>query len=229
MLARSIQRRFGFLILALVLGSGGCGLTDYEARLEVQEKRLKYMEEENKNLNDRPVNLADRVTEEGGVKYKQFFLRVPLGVSHNPEEKGEGKFDVYKPLKPDSGFQKILLAVENDDDVEKFKTAVVAALLKAPATPTVKSIPRPLDKPQAYDFYQKDGVQLYIPQNSYYRVAIAFFPSGSANQTLVDERIKYSLASFADGRKAEAQRRVSRAQSTKKEAPDKGGPKKKTP
>jgi hypothetical protein len=229
LLARSIQRRFGFLILALVLGSGGCGLTDYEARLEVQEKRLKYMEEENKNLNDRPVNLADRVTEEGGVKYKQFFLRVPLGVSHNPEEKGEGKFDVYKPLKPDSGFQKILLAVENDDDVEKFKTAVVAALFKAPSTPAVKSIPRPLDKPQAYDFYQKDGVQLYIPQNSYYRVAIAFFPSGSANQTLVDERIKYSLASFADGRKAEAQRRVSRAQSTKKEAPDKGGPKKKTP
>jgi hypothetical protein len=216
-------------MLAVVLGSGGCGLTDYEARLEVQEKRLKYMEEENKNLNDRPVNLSDRVTEDGGVKYKQFFLRVPLGISHNVDDKAEGKFDVYQSLKPESGFQKILLAVENDDDVEKFKTAVVAALFKPAPTPTVKSIPRPLDKPQTYDFYQKDGKQLYIPQNSYYRVAIAFFPSGSANQTLVDERIKYSLASFADGRKAETQRRVSRAQPAKKEAADKGGTKKKTP
>ena len=58
------RRRPGWLIPALLLiGSGGCGLTDYEARLEVQEKQLRYMEEENKNLSDRPVGLSDRMTE----------------------------------------------------------------------------------------------------------------------------------------------------------------------
>jgi len=227
LLSLTFRRRTGLLIVPLLLIiSGGCGLTDYEARLEVQEKRLRYMEEENKNLNDHPVNLSDRMTEEGHVNYKQFFLRVPLGVFQRPDDRPEGKFDVYLAQKKDSGFVKVLLAVDNDDDVEKFKNDAVKAVLKAPVNPTAKSIPHLSDKPVVFDFYQKDSVQLYIPRDSYSRVAIAFFPSGYGSQASVDERIKYCLASFADGKKAETQRRASRAQTAKKDGGDKAETKK---
>jgi hypothetical protein len=205
--------------------SGGCGLTDYEARLEVQEKQLRYMEEENKNLNDRPVNLSDRMTEDGRVNYKQFFLRLPLGVSQNSDDRPEGKFDVYAALKKDSGFLKVLLTVDNEEDAEKFKTEAVKAILKAPVNATAKTIPHLSDKPAVFDFYQKDGVQLYIPRDSYYRVAVAFFPSGYGSQSSTDERIKYCLASFADGKKAETKRRASRSAGTKKEGGDKAATK----
>ena len=226
MFSPPLQRLTGTLALAsLLLICGGCGLTDYEARLEMQQKRLKYMEEANKNLNEGPVNLSDRATEEVAGNYKDFFLRLPLGISADPTGKPVGRFDVYPSLKQDSGFRDVLLAVANEENGDRFKNDLLK-ILNITGNPTSRDIPRPLEKPLGYDFYQGQNVQLYIPQNSKYQTAIAFRTSGSGNAAVIEERIKFCLASFADGTKAQAQRTILQAQTrTKKKPADKKGEK----
>jgi len=209
-----------FCLAGPVLGSG-CGLTEYEERLEVQQKRLKYMEQENKNLTDRPVVLSDRVE---GIQNKYFFLRLPAGIAVEPAElppvQRLGRLEIYPALKQDAGFQDVLIALAVEEDREKDKEKFLKDVfnrLKISGSPKTKQIPpRPFDKPLRYDVYQGSNLQLYVPQNSKYLTAIAFRLTGSGNTAAIEERINFCLASLLEGKSAEAPRKLLQAQSRKK-------------
>src|SRR5947209_16442704 len=98
------------ILLALLVLCGGCGLTDYEARLEVQQKRLKYIEDENQNL-EKDVTLPND-DNDNFVDTSVFYFRPPKGIKTETEPKMLGKyFYVYPSVRSDSGFKDVLIAV----------------------------------------------------------------------------------------------------------------------
>src|SRR5437899_2116987 len=73
-------RRAVLCVLLLVSLLGGCGLADYEKRMDQQRERLRIIDEENKYLGDM---LEPPVADKDGARPIPFdiFLRLPRGIS----------------------------------------------------------------------------------------------------------------------------------------------------
>jgi hypothetical protein len=223
--SRSLHRLAGTALLAtLIVVSGGCGLTDYEARLESQEKKLKYIEDENQNL-ERDVTFPDEDKEDFT---SVFYFRPPKGIRTEPEAKMLGKhFYVFPSQRADSGFKDVLIAVaeEGKTTPAKFQKEIKDFLeIKGPASTREYSRPKGMlnSFPQRYDVYQERGIILCFLQEPSFPTAIVFRLSGPASP-ITDDRIKFSLASLLEGKPVAAQRKIARG-STKKAASTKKGP-----
>jgi hypothetical protein len=74
-------------MLALLAALGGCGLSDYEARMREAQARLKRFDEENKLLGE-PLQVPTRTDEKtkAVVPVADAFVRPPRGIMSMPEK-----------------------------------------------------------------------------------------------------------------------------------------------
>ncbi len=81
----SMKRAPFFLILAL-LPVAGCGLRDYETRIDDQRKRLKVLDEESRYIGEESIEFGQVETKERKTRYWPFdmFLRLPQEMSVIP-------------------------------------------------------------------------------------------------------------------------------------------------
>src|SRR5260370_32361289 len=73
----------------------GCGLSEYEAQYEKQQERMNYVDQENQYLNG-PLNLP--VPKDSKNPGLNVFIRLPIGISRNHEEKPEGTLYRYPKI-----------------------------------------------------------------------------------------------------------------------------------
>ncbi len=80
------------LVAALALVAVGCGLSDYEQRMDAQRARMKLFDEESKQLDD-AIEIPTRKEGDKEVSVWPFdvFLRLPKGYSAAPKEYGYNK------------------------------------------------------------------------------------------------------------------------------------------
>lgn len=95
-------RRFAFLLLAFTgaLSAAGCGLGDYEDRIEATRKRIKVFDEENKALGD-IIDYPGKKVDDKDVPLWPFevYLRLPKGVAGSAtsgKEYPSGNLSLFK-------------------------------------------------------------------------------------------------------------------------------------
>lgn len=88
---------FGLLSLLILYLAAGCGLSDYEKRMDQQSLALKLFDEENKTLGDPldfPMLIDVKSSAAKPILLVEFFLRPPKGTQSkpkNPEKESPGK------------------------------------------------------------------------------------------------------------------------------------------
>jgi hypothetical protein len=143
-LARSWRWR---IAAALLLGAiGGCGLAEYEAKMEDAQKRIDYLDKLNAYLGgaiEPPPPEKNPVGTDGTVTIKpkiDLFLRVPKGIEPKFEPTTQGGL-LYRylrepatlhpaqragiPAKQPPEFQEVLVAVSTDRSRDEFWTAIL--------------------------------------------------------------------------------------------------------
>jgi hypothetical protein len=146
-LARACPRR---IAVALLLGAiGGCGLAEYEAKMEDGQKRIDYLDKQNAYLGgaiEPPPPEKAPAGPDGTVTIKpkiELFLRVPKGIEtkFEPVTVGGGGL-LYRyprelatahpaqksgsaPAKQPPEFQEVLVAVSTDRDRNEFWQAIL--------------------------------------------------------------------------------------------------------
>src|SRR5262245_35827194 len=116
-----------FILSASLLGALGCGLSEYQQKYEKQQERMNYLDQENQYLGS-PLKVP--VSKESKNAPPQVFLRLPIGISPNHDEKPEGILYRYPKssskamtesgAKP-SEIESVVFAVETDQDWNDFK------------------------------------------------------------------------------------------------------------
>jgi hypothetical protein len=215
------------LLATLIVVSGGCGLTDYEARLESQEKKLKYIEDENQNL-EKDVSFPDDDKDDFA---SVFYFRPPKGIRPEPEAKLLGKhFYQFPSQRADSGFKDVLIALADESKTTpaKFQKEIkdfleIKGPASAPAAPYSRPKGMPNSFPQQFEIYRERSIILCFLQEPAFPTAIVFRLSGPVSP-ITEDRIKFSLASLLEGKPAAAQRKIARGTTTKKAASTKKGP-----
>ncbi len=207
----------------------GCGLSDYESRMELQQKKLRYAEEQNQNLEPYKVMLPDRKPEDDLTK-EEFFLRPPKGIDGNGDEKIIGADIAHFPIKGNSAFTDMwIAAVKRDNDV-KFQKDVLE-LLKINArqkkTKTVEAVGSP---PMNYDWIHEEGPRgnydAYFFKKAPYLAAIVFKTEGGKEPALPQKQMEFALASMRMGSEAKTQK-VPRTPPPTNNTPSKTGKEKK--
>jgi hypothetical protein len=100
---------WSFVILATSLPALGCGLSDYEKRVDVQIKSLKQFDEESKALGEpleMPLEIDPKSSAAKSVLPVEFYVRPPKGTANkasNPEIPGPGKVPLVRYAGP-AGF-----------------------------------------------------------------------------------------------------------------------------
>ncbi len=200
------------LVLALCLPlSAGCGLSEYEDRMEREQKRVNYIDEENKHLEGTPLKLPEKKSDDKKPDEKEagpeLFFRPPKGFATTAEPKPTGILIRFGAGSA-KGFEYLLVAVERTDKTEDFKKRVQASLVQAslstiPGNTKPKEVGQRSDRPLRYDCVEQSNhpeLLVYFYREDPYSVAIVFrkdtAAQGGAN---LEESINYSLASLMVG------------------------------
>ncbi|HEV8062466.1 MAG TPA: hypothetical protein VGP68_21485 [Gemmataceae bacterium] len=208
------RRAPGFLIATVAsacLTSAGCGLQDYEARMETQQNRLRYLELQNQNLEPYKLQLPDRKPEDDLAK-EEFFMRPPKGISGDGDDKIIGSDIAHFPANGGTPIRDVWVAAVKRDNDKKFQKDVLE-LLKINArkvqTKTVGGVGMPqLPFDWIHDDQGAKGIfDAYFYKKSPFLAAIVFRTEGNKeNAVTTPPQIDYALASLRLGSEAKAQR-----------------------
>lgn len=188
----------------------GCGLADYEARMDLQQRKLKYVEEQNQNLEPYKVLLSDRKPDDDLAR-EEFFLRPPKGLDGNGDEKTVGADIVHFSGKGNSALTDMwIAAVKRDNDV-KFQKDVLELLKINPRQKKPKTVEPVGSAPLNYDWvHDEQGARgtydAYFYKKAPYLVAIVFKIEGSKEQALLQKQMDYSLATMRLASEAKTQK-----------------------
>jgi len=206
-----------FFLAAGLLGALGCGLSEYQQKYEKQQERMNYLDQENQYLGS-PLNVP--APKESKNVPPKVFLRLPIGISPNHDEKPEGilyrypksgsKISVDSNVKP-SEIDSAFFAVETDKDWNEIKKRALEPFkgVDLQNVPTVNlEVPgRPPRTFQTITFRYGDDpawtYQFYFYKDDVYRVAIGFrgtdkvMASDNAKQAM-----EYSVKTLAVGKAA---------------------------
>jgi hypothetical protein len=204
-----------FFLTAGLLGALGCGLSEYQQKYEKQQERMNYLDQENQYLGS-PLNVP--APKESKNVPPKVYLRLPLGISPNYNEKPEGILYRYpksgskiaadsnvKPSEIDSAF----FAVETDKDWNEFKKRALEPFqgvdLQNVRTVNLEVPGRPPKTFQTITFRYGDDpswtYQFYFYKDDVYRMAIGFrgmdkvMASDNAKQAM-----EYSVKTLAIGK-----------------------------
>jgi hypothetical protein len=215
------------LAAALFLVAVGCGLHEYEERLDQQQQRLAYIEEENKNLGA-PVKFKARKEVKEGETTKpapKIFLRLPKGIPVQGEETFPGSllYCFNKDSSKATGVDEVCVAGGKEEHFEKDVVAEVRKrfMLDEPRRQEDK-VETPLDgeavRFTAYSAIDgktpKSSYLIYFYENAGYHVAIVYRQQPATDDSgkiAFDPRIDYSIKSLAMGAAAVQKQREYRA------------------
>jgi hypothetical protein len=219
------------LLTGIALLVAGCGLQDYEKKLEEHQKREAYLEAENAHLESQPLRLLEkkgkeRAKEKGksleqdALNADSFFFRPPLGVSPIPEEKPVGILNKYAGRSENSGIKEMYVALAKNEDQDKFRKAILVDALKlnekALKPPKPSEFSRLDSRPLVFDTYFEDStkerLRVYLLRDPTWQLAIAYRLSGTAGSSNgVETNIDYAMRSTAFGTAAVQQHAVYRS------------------
>jgi hypothetical protein len=177
----------------------GCGLADYQERMDGEQQRMDYILNENRALQG-PVELPR--PKDATEKLPDVFFRPPKGISRAPAEEAKFFPYVYYPRTAVSLFDAVLVYVSSASP-DDFWREVVRPFpgLSQPAFKPEPEPLKPLDrKPMNFDTVQGANYSVYVHQAEQGRVAIAFLlPVGVAESEEIRTQKRYSLASLVVG------------------------------
>jgi hypothetical protein len=206
-----------FILSAGLLGALGCGLSEYQQKYEKQQERMNYLDQENQYLGSA---LTVPTPKESKSASPKVFLRLPIGISPNHDEKPEGILYRYpkssSKASAESGakasdIDSVFLAVETDKDWNDFKKRALEPF-KGVEAPNMRGVNlevpgRPPKSFQTISFTYGDdpswSYQFYFYKDDVYRVAIGFrgtdkvMASDAAKQAM-----EYSLKTLVVGKAA---------------------------
>ena len=205
-----MRRIVNYCLVATALTCAGCGLGDYEARMELQQKKLKYAEEQNQNLEGFKVMLADRKPEDDVVK-EDFFFRPPKGFDGNGDEKTIGADIVHFNVIKEGAFKDLWIAAVKRDNEAKFQKDVLELLKINSKTKKPKTVGGVGLTQLNYDWVHDDQgsrgcYDAYFYKKAPYLVAIVFKTESSRDGSNGPPQIDYALASMRVGQDARGQK-----------------------
>jgi hypothetical protein len=193
------RTRWRLLLLGTALFlSAGCGLSEYEQKMEETQKNQQFAENERKYLTSTPIRLPEpknkdekKTAEE--VQALAYFstLRAPNTIDINP--KGGTVGPLYRYPGTATEFKDLLIGATKAD-----RQRVLQALDLSPSAGK-KSVPIKLPKGTViqFDLYQgqseKYTTRVYVYERNPYLIVVAFrMPPGTVSK-LVDDKIDCSL------------------------------------
>jgi hypothetical protein len=182
----------------------GCGLRDYERKLEEQQIRMKEEADLNSNLEPYPVKLHEKKGKEKdpAVSSDYLFLRPPQGMNTAADDKYSGACSHYLPRADSSTFKEMFVLLAKTEDREKFKSEVLKEL-HVSGNPVSIPLPAKSNHVTQFELYEdaaKDPIRVYIGQgNPTYQVAVAFRLAAGSRWDSVNDKIKYSLGTLMIG------------------------------
>jgi len=204
-----------FFLAVGLLGAWGCPLSEYQQKYEKQQERMNYLDQENQYLGS-PLNVT--APKESKNVPPKVFLRLPLGISPNYDEKPEGilyrypksgsKIAADSNVKP-SEIDSVFFAVETDKDWNEFKKRALEPFggvdVQNVRTINLEIPGRPPKTLQTINFTYGDDpswmYQFYFYKDDVYRMVIGFrgtdkvMASDNAKQA-----IEYSVKTLAIGK-----------------------------
>jgi hypothetical protein len=208
------------LLTAAVLLTVGCGLSDYEYRMNQEQERLDYLEEEARYLGD-PVQLPPpKEGKKGAKKDEDVFFRPPRGISDKADSKQPpGSMLISFPAGRNSKFKDVQMVVsKGKKSVEDFRKEVMLPFGGVRQTKRITVEHKASHRPQDFDSCGADDPQgpatayIYFCKQGDYQAAIVFrvpADSGALGEE-AKNMIRLSLASLVLGRNAQEQWRVYR-------------------
>jgi hypothetical protein len=205
----SIPRASRWIVLALAIFFSGCGLKEYEAKMQLQQARIKYTDEENKNLEPYPVTLPDaKVSGWELVPDDDFFFRPPKGLPTEADQDEKGRIRsvgglLFRYSGEGKGIDRVYILAVQAEDSDKFEKAVLRALKMAPNLPVKIKDVAPMTGPKMeYRYFEdpsKGNQRVYFYTDGSYQIALGFRPTEASEETGIDTVIDFSLASMAVG------------------------------
>ena len=199
-----------YCLAATALVCGGCGLADYEGRMDLQQKKLKYAEEQNQNLEGYKVLLSDRKPEDEVVK-EDFFFRPPKGFDGNGDDKTIGADIVHFPAKNEGAVKDLWIAAVKRDNEAKFQKDVLELLKINSKTKKPKTVGGIGLAQLTYDWVHDDQgargcYDAYFYKKAPYLVAIVFKTDSSRDGSGPPPQVDFALASMRVGSEARGQK-----------------------
>jgi hypothetical protein len=196
-----------FLACCIGLVNQGCGLSEYESRMEEQQERMNYMDEENKNLDGNILQVpGTKVDDKVEIPPNHFYCRPPKGISPKPREQKLGDL-LY--VFPGSGsnplIRDMLAAIVKTDGTNKFVEEVLQALGGMSGTRKYRDLRPPGRAGMHLETYEEATPDLitdvyFYKQDTPYEVALAFrLMPKAATDSSAKERINYCLGSLRAG------------------------------
>lgn len=185
----------------------GCGLAQYEAAMDVQQKKQKYAENQNQYLEPYKISLPDRKGE-NSVPRDEFFLRPPKRVSGNAEEKVIGDLACFMGT---GAIQELWVGAVKSDNPTKFQRDVLDALRLGGRNKQAKTVMPALPPELNYDWIHEEvaarGVyDAFFFRKSGYLVALVFRSEPGKDTGAVNLHTEYCLGSLRVGPEARNQK-----------------------
>jgi hypothetical protein len=200
-------------MLAGVFGAGGCGLTDYEAQMAVEQQQVQRFDEETKYLGA-PLEVPKLKSNGKEVDTPEVFFRPPRGIlaeaDSNPGPPPYTHYPARVTAKnPTSiGVSDVYLALgaEGQKDFGSAAVQSLSQLAGVKSRPITKQ-PQPADRdPLVFNLYENaSGFALYVCQRNGLQLAIGFQSDKSNNAA---KAIDLSLESLEVGPRAIKLRRL---------------------
>jgi hypothetical protein len=206
----SMRRIAKYWLTAATMVCAGCGLADYEARMDLQQKKLRYAEEQNQNLEGYKVLLPDRKPEDE-VSKEEFFFRPPKGFDGNGDDKTIGADIAHFPAKSEGHFKDLWIAAVKRDNEAKFQKDVLELLKINTRAKKPKTVGGVGLTQLNYDWVHDDqgargSYDAYFYKKAPYLVAIVFKTDSSKEGAGPPPQVDYALASLRVGSEARGQK-----------------------
>lgn len=198
-------------ILVLAVGLLGCGLSEYEKKMETELERLEYLDAEASYL-AAPVKFVGKDEKDATVQSKDVFVRPPRGITDKADAKTIGTMLYSYPARGKSPFKDVLVAATKTKKDDEFRREVMSPLGGVKElTPktyehkannhTVKvrqtKVEDTVTKTTSFvNFYQEGGVQLAVV----FRV-----DSDNTTNAQAIKMMEYSLNALAAGKASREQ------------------------
>lgn len=214
-----IQRILGAALAGCFISAVGCGLTEYEAKLNYTRDRGAYVEKTGGFLGT-PLTWPDSIAKAPGsretdptVPSYEVFFRPPRGVSPTPDINTFAPVLFSYAADVTSGFQALYFGVSSDRNVEDVRREALARLgitnIKWDPIEVARGPGRtPLGWETNAISDRAAPLLAYSIQQDQYAVVVIFRPSGTVAENDVKARILYSLASLVTGNQASRQQQA---------------------
>jgi hypothetical protein len=196
------------MLLACLAASAGCGLQDYQVKMEKQSELIHYKENENNLLERIPLLLPDKQSKSDKDKAKKddgeivkgdlLFIRPPLGINSKGDPKSVGLLSVFPAKNDKTGLKEMRATLGKRSELE----AVVPKVLKElglSGTPRVKILERPDGESLSFDYLESQNTRLYFYKSGRYYAAIVYVLTPTTGPGDLEIRIQLSMKSIKLG------------------------------